>query len=143
MNKVKKGILLLLGGLTLIAGVVGIILPLLPTTPFLLLSAACFLRSSKRAHRFLMTNRLLGPYLYQYRVTKKIPKKAKYRAIILLWLSILLSSYLSGKLFVFLFLFGIALAVTIHLISIRTMNQQDYQKFIKEYSSFVREQKKN
>lgn len=137
MNKVKNGILLIAGGLTLALGMLGIILPILPTTPFLLLSATCFLKSSERAHRWLMTNRILGPYIYQYKVTKKLRKKAKYRGLFFLWGSILLSSFLIGKILVGILLFVIATAVTLHLMSFDTMSEEDYRSFMEEYARYL------
>ena len=68
--------------------VAGILLPLLPTTPFLLLAAACFARSSPKLHRWLHTNRLFGHYLERYRLGEGIPLVAKASILGLLWLSL-------------------------------------------------------
>lgn len=80
--------LLLIGGwIALVLGVIGIALPVLPTTPFLLLAAACFLRSSPRFHQWLINHRHLGPYLSLYLDGKGIPRRAKAGIVTILWLT--------------------------------------------------------
>ena len=65
-------------------GIVGVFLPLLPTTPFMLLAAACFARSSPRFHQALLNNRTFGPIIHQWQTQRSIPKKARKQAIILI-----------------------------------------------------------
>lgn len=78
----------LAGGLSLALGALGVPLPLVPTTPFLLLAAACFLRGSPRLHAWMMTNRVFGTYLAEYRAGRGIPPRARLAAIALLWAGI-------------------------------------------------------
>ena len=78
----------LAGGLSLALGALGVPLPLVPTTPFLLLAAACFLRGSPRLHAWMMTNRVFGTYLAEYRAGRGIPPGARLAAIALLWAGI-------------------------------------------------------
>lgn len=81
-------ILLIIGGsISLGLGLLGILLPLLPTTPLLLLAAACFVRSSDRLYQWLITNKWMGPYIENYRAGKGIPMKAKIIGVSLLWIS--------------------------------------------------------
>ena len=82
-----KYIYLPLGFLSLALGLAGIFLPVLPTTPFLLLSAALFFRSSPSAYQWLMNHRLLGPYIRDFRESRAIPLRAKIIALSLLWLT--------------------------------------------------------
>jgi len=66
----------------------GVFLPLLPTTPFLLLACACFVRGSPRLHRWLLENRLLGPILIDYQVRRGMALRTKLVALALLWISL-------------------------------------------------------
>ncbi len=84
-----KTVLVILGGVSLALGVVGIFVPLLPTTPFLLLAAALWLRSSSRLHARLLTHPYLGPYIRNYNENRAIPLRAKILSVALLWTTIL------------------------------------------------------
>ncbi|MDR0954323.1 MAG: YbaN family protein, partial [Rikenellaceae bacterium] len=81
------------GCITLGLGLVGIPLPVLPTTPFLLLSAWCFGRSSERLLRWLLTNRMFGEYLRNYVEDRGIPRRVKVYILLLLWGTILFSAF--------------------------------------------------
>ncbi len=72
--------LLVLGLLFTALGAVGAFLPVLPTTPFLLLAAACFVRSSPAFHRRLLANRVFGPYIAQWQHDRTVPREAKLKA---------------------------------------------------------------
>ncbi len=92
-NSVRYG-LLAVGWLSVVLGVIGIFLPVLPTTPFLLLAAACFVRSSRRFYLWLVQHPRLGPWIHDYLEGHGIPLKGKVYAIGLMWTSIALSCYL-------------------------------------------------
>jgi|SRR5690606_30643127 len=87
-------LLLVVGWLSVVLGVIGIFVPVLPTTPFLLLAAACFVRSSRRFYLWLVNHRHLGPWIRDYLEGNGIPLKGKVYALGLMWLSIGLSCYL-------------------------------------------------
>ncbi|MFH1542643.1 MAG: YbaN family protein [bacterium] len=111
--------LIILGTFFVGLAFLGVVLPLLPTTPFLLLAAACYARSSDKFYNWLMTNRLFGEYIRNYRAGKGIPVKTKILAISLLWLTIGYStifviSVLIGKVSMML----IAAGVSWHLTSL-------------------------
>lgn len=107
-------------------GVLGIFLPILPTTPFLLVAAACYVRSSKRLYVWLLTNRLFGSYIRNYREGNGIPLKMKIFTIILLWATISCSAICFVTIFwVRILLFVIAIAVTAHLLMIKTYDGND------------------
>lgn len=87
-NPLARYFLIVVGTISLILAIFGILLPGLPTTPFLLLSAACYARSSRRFYTWLMNHRIFGPYIYQWRVEKRIPLRIKIYAISLIILTV-------------------------------------------------------
>ncbi|WP_188456075.1 YbaN family protein [Virgibacillus oceani] len=87
MKQVKKVLLITGGSISFVLGVLGIVLPLLPTTPLLLLAAACFVRSSDKLYQWLITNKYVGSYIRNYRAGKGIPLKAKISGVLVLWVS--------------------------------------------------------
>ena len=93
MNSAKKAILVAAGSLCLGLAVLGVFLPLLPTTPFLLLASACYVRSSERLHGWLMGNRLLGGYIRNFKERRGIPLRARVTTVVLLWLPLAYSIY--------------------------------------------------
>jgi uncharacterized membrane protein YbaN (DUF454 family) len=119
-DELKRRLLIIIGTICVVSGVIGIFVPILPTTPFLLLAAACFLRSSPRFHRWLMNNRLFGTYIRNYTEGKGIPLKVKLFTIFLLWATIGISIWLAANLIVTVILLIVATGVTIHIICIRT-----------------------
>ena len=119
-EKIKRVLLLFAGTLTLILGIIGIVIPILPTTPFLLLSAACFTRSSKKFYNWLMNNKILGFYVRNYREGKGMPLKLKIFTVSLLWFTILLSVFFFiSILWVRILLIIIAISVSTHIMLIR------------------------
>ena len=93
MNSAKKALLVAAGSLCIVLAVLGVFLPLLPTTPFLLLASACYVRSSERLHGWLMGNRLLGGYIRNFQERRGVPFRAKVATVVLLWLPLLYSVY--------------------------------------------------
>jgi hypothetical protein len=113
---------LLAGGVVLVGiGAVGIFVPLLPTTIFLILAAACFGRSSPAAYRWLTTNRLFGPALRHYQEGGGATVRTKVASIAFLWAGLALAVWLVGNVWVALVLAAIGLAVTVHLVRLRTV----------------------
>ena len=119
-NKLKKKILLIAGTISVAIGVVGIFVPLLPTTPFLLLAAACYSRSSKWFYRWLLDNRFFGTYVRNYVKGRGVPLRIKIYTIALLWSTIGLSIFLtSPSIIVKIVLIIVAIGVTLHMILLR------------------------
>jgi uncharacterized membrane protein YbaN (DUF454 family) len=84
-------LLVIAGTLCLALGAIGIVLPVLPTTPFLLLAAALYVRSSKRLYTWLISHRLFGPFIRRYRETRTISRRSKVISLVLMWAMISLS----------------------------------------------------
>ena len=117
-------LLIAAGSLFVGLGVLGIFLPILPTTPFLLLAAACYARSSQRFYCWLLNNRWFGRYIDDYRHKRGMPLRLKLLTVALLWLTILLSVIFavhSVALRVILIL--IAIGVSAHILSIKTLKK--------------------
>jgi uncharacterized protein len=117
-QKVVRALFFVLGTFSLALGAIGIFLPILPTTPFLLLSAACYMRSSERMHKWLLNNRWFGNYIKNYQEGKGIPMKTKILAMAVLWGAIIFSAFivLDEVLIAQIALLAIALGVSIHLV---------------------------
>jgi uncharacterized membrane protein YbaN (DUF454 family) len=124
-RRVVRALLLVAGTLSLMLGIVGIVLPILPTTPFLLLSAACYMRSSERMHKWLLGNRWFGEYIRNYQEGRGIPLKTKIVAVTVLWAAILYSAFfaLDEILIAQVALLLIALGVSVHLIRLPTLKK--------------------
>ena len=119
-NRFIRGTLIVAGTFFLGLGILGIILPILPTTPFLLLSAACYSRGSDRLYRWLIGNRWFGKYINNYRTGKGIPVKVKISVIIMLWITISFSIvFIVTHPILRFILFIIAVLVTRHLLLIK------------------------
>jgi uncharacterized membrane protein YbaN (DUF454 family) len=122
---VRRWLLMTIGIISVGLGTAGIFLPLLPTTPFLLLAAACFIRSSDRLYQWLIHNRWFGSYIRNYREHRAIPLRAKVTALILLWTTMTYSVFFLLRHWALqLLLLLIAAIVTIYLLSLKTMPQK-------------------
>ena len=112
----KRAALIVIGWLCVGLGVAGIILPLLPTTPFLLLASWCFAKSSERFNHWLTHHPRLGPLISAWQSGAGIPQKTKIRIILLIWISMGLSMFIVGKLIVSIILTTIGLCVSGYLL---------------------------
>ena len=108
------------GTFFLMIGLIGIVIPLLPTTPFLLLAAACYLRGSRRMYNWLLENRIFGKYLKDYYEKKGVPMRVKIGSVIFLWCTIGLSIMIIGDLIIGIVLVIVAAGVTLHIASLKT-----------------------
>lgn len=87
-----RALWLIAGTICLVLGAIGIVLPILPTTPFLLAAAACYYKGSPRMHKWLLNNRWFGEYIRNYKEGRGLPLKTKITALAMLWLTIGISS---------------------------------------------------
>lgn len=124
-NNMKKFILKLFGLLSLIFAIIGIFLPILPTTPFLLLSSFLFLKSSKKLHNWLIEHKIFGQYIKDFQQEKAIPIKIKFLSVSMLWLSIISSViFFTDKIWLKILLITIAVGVTIHILNYKTKKKK-------------------
>lgn len=115
-------ILTILGLISLGLGVLGAFLPVLPTTPLLLLSAALFLRGNRRLYDWLMNHPRLGVYISNFMKHKAIPLRVKVVAVSMLWITLLYCAiWVAGHWAFRLFFILIAIGVTIHILSYKTL----------------------
>ncbi|MBD3181145.1 DUF454 family protein [Candidatus Poribacteria bacterium] len=120
----KRYFLIIFGILSLGLGILGIFLPLLPTTPFLLLSAYCFYRSSRRLYLWLMNHRIFGKIIKNYSEKRAVDLKTKLIALITLWVTIFISIYIFlDTIYIPILLFIIASMVSLHILSLNTIRE--------------------
>jgi uncharacterized membrane protein YbaN (DUF454 family) len=125
MGQLVRVSLVVAGTLCVGLGVLGMFLPVLPTTPFLLLAAICYARGSERFYRWLLTNRWFGEYIRNYREARGIPPRQKLLTLTALWLTILVTAHVAitswpGR----LVLIGIAAGVTVYLLRAKTRSER-------------------
>ena len=124
MSSFKKGIFVVAGTISLGLGALGVFLPVLPTTPFLLLSAAFYYKGSERMHRWLLNNKLFGNYIRNYKEGRGITLKAKAITLCLLWTTICYSAFLIVNIIALqIALFVIAGGVSIHILTLPTFRK--------------------
>lgn len=123
-----KYLFIVLGSLCVGLGILGIFLPLLPTTPFLLLAAALYVRSSSRLYHWLLYQPYLGPYIRNFRQYRAIPLRVKVISVTLMWVTILYSvCRVVESNSIRLLLLLLAIAITWHILSYKTLRKEDLQ----------------
>ena len=116
----KRRLLIGAGTLSTGLGIIGIFVPILPTTPFLLLAAACYMRSSERFYQWLINNRIFGAYVRNYIEGRGMPVRIKIFTILLLWLAIgLTTTFGVQNIVIRIVLICIAIGVTAHIVLIK------------------------
>ena len=126
MPDIRKIILIFFGTVFVALGVVGMFLPLVPTTVFLLLAAFCYSRSSEKFHAWLINNRWCGIYIKNYTEGRGMTVRDKATTISLLWLTLMLSMWLvQSRLWLVALLAAIGTGVTIHLLWIKTRRDEE------------------
>lgn len=118
--ELKRWCLKIVGVFCLALGAVGIVLPVLPTTPFVIVAAVCFSASSPRLAAWLAENRYFGPYIDHYKNKTGVPLRQKVAGIIFLWGMLGISMVVVHKPLVTLILCGVGIAVTLHLVMLKT-----------------------
>lgn len=122
---VKRRLFIICGLAASGLGGIGIILPLLPATPFFLLALFCFARSSDRLHRWLLNNRICGEHLKNYLEHRTVSLYIKVSSMALLWASLGISAIIVHKIWVSIMLCVVGVGVSIHLLMLRTIPKND------------------
>ncbi len=132
-EKLKRRLLIVAGTMATAIGIFGIFVPILPTTPFLLLAAACYLRSSQKFYHWLLNNRLFGAYVRNYLQGRGMPRKIKVFTILLLWTTITCSVVFAVQsLIIRIILLVIAAGVSVHIALIKTTPRNESQNGLSE-----------
>jgi hypothetical protein len=130
MNKARtyKWFLITVGIVSVGLGLLGVLVPVLPTTPFLLLAAGCFMRSSQRLYDWLIHHKWFGEYIRNYREYGAIPLHAKVVTLVLLWSVIGTTALFAVTLWWVRVLLGVvAVGVTSHLLHLKTLTPEIMQ----------------
>ncbi len=122
---IKKLFFLSLGSTFLGIGAIGIVLPLLPTTPFVLAAFVCFTKCSKKAEIWVSNNRYFGSYIENYKHKKGVPWDVKVKSILFLWFSLMASLLFFQQDHLFIILPLVGLGVTAHILSFKTQDESE------------------
>jgi uncharacterized membrane protein YbaN (DUF454 family) len=130
-RKIVRTLWFIAGTICLVLGAIGIVLPILPTTPFLLAAAACYYKSSDRMHSWLLNNKWFGEYIRNYTEGKGLPMKTKIIALSLLWITIVFSIVfilqrllpIQLVLLMQLIMIAVAVIVSIHILRLPTFKR--------------------
>lgn len=114
-SKTKKFFLKVTGLIFVGLAILGVVLPILPTTPFLLVAAACFAKSSPRLQKKLLANKTFGPLIHEWQQHRSIPRKAKRIALLTIVLSVVWSAYLLKDIMLTVLVFALVIGPFIFL----------------------------
>ena len=118
-NELRRCLFIVAGTVCVIVGAIGVVVPVLPTTPFLLLAAACYTRGSPRLYSALLSNRLFGGYLRNYLEGRGMTLRAKIWTLCLLWIGIALAAALAtDSLAIRMLLTAVLVGVTLHILMV-------------------------
>jgi uncharacterized protein len=122
-----KNILFIIAGSVCVGlGILGAFIPVLPTTPFLLLASYLYLKSSKHLYNWLMGHRLFGSYIYNYITYRAVRRKVKIGAVVFLWVTLAISIFLVNNIYIRLLLMVVGIGVSIHILTLKTL--EDIQR---------------
>ena len=119
--EIKRLFFFSLGAVLFAVGAIGAVIPVLPTTPFILASFLCFGKSSKRAEKWISNNRYFGSYIENYKTKQGVPLDVKLKSILFLWIGMIASLIIfSHQIYLFILLLIIGAAVTAHILLLKT-----------------------
>jgi uncharacterized membrane protein YbaN (DUF454 family) len=129
-DSMKRGVYIIIGSLALALGALGLFLPLLPTTPFVILAAACYYRGSERLHAWILESRWFGEMIRNYQAGRGVTLGTKIKAVGLMWLTITVSAtFYVDSLLARVLMYGVAIGVTIYLVRLPTLKEDRPQKY--------------
>jgi hypothetical protein len=124
ISKPKKFFFLIVGSVALFFGLIGLVIPVLPTTPLVLLSAWCFYRGSPKFHEWLVNHPRLGPIVDEYAGEDGISRDSKIRALVLMWISVLFTLFfILDGLRLRVFIISLALIGTFFVLKMKTRDK--------------------
>ena len=121
---IKNLILSILGFIFLGLGAVGIVFPIMPATPFVLLSAVCFSAGNNKISCWLQRNRIFGPFIENYHTGQGVSKSLKIGSILFTWVWLIISMAVVRTMWIYVILGVVGVCVTIHLILIKTKKER-------------------
>ena len=121
---IKKIVLFTVGCLSIALGTIGVFLPVLPTTPFVILAGICFSASSPWMYAIIRKSKFFGPYIENYRNKTGVPRSVKTVSIISMWFLLAVSAYFMNKLWSYILFPMIGTAVTIHILLLKTQRAE-------------------
>ncbi len=126
LHPVARGLLIAFGTLCVGLGIVGIVVPGMPSTVFFLIAAACYVRSSDRLYRKLLNNRAIGRHLRNFREKRAMPRRAKILALAMGWTAILVSSFLAFESWPLRgMMLTLGVIMTVVILSVKTLSPED------------------
>jgi uncharacterized membrane protein YbaN (DUF454 family) len=119
-----RGAYIIAGTIALIIGAIGVFLPVIPTTPLVLLAAACYYRGSDRLHAWILSSRWFGETIKNYQEGRGLTRDTKLRAVSMMWVMILISAwFFVSSLFVRVAMICVAIGVTVYLVRLPTLEE--------------------
>ena len=123
-GKMMRSIYIIVGTIALVIGAIGLFLPVIPTTPLVILAAACYYRGSNRLHNWILSSRWFGETVKNYQEGRGLTRDTKVRAISMMWAMILISAwFFVSNLFVRVAIICVAIGVTVYLIKLPTLEK--------------------
>lgn len=115
----------IIGLISFVLGFMGMFLPILPTTPLWLLAAFCFMKGSQKLYDWATSYNTFNEIVTNFRIHRAIPMRIKIISTSTLWITIAISCIVVKRLWLIILLLVIAVAVTCHILSFRTLKEND------------------
>ena len=123
-QKIIRSAYIIVGTIALVIGAIGLFLPVVPTTPLVILAAACYYRGSDRLHAWILSSRWFGETIKNYQAGRGLTRDTKLRAISMMWVMILVSAwFFVSSLFVRVAMICVSIGVTVYLVRLPTLGE--------------------